>query len=382
MTRLGSKLPFGQAAEEVWLSQKTEIEESTLRKTTEKYGALAEAIENAASERIEKEAPPSKIHPKQLLISSDGSFIHLKTGEWQEVKTMIVGEFEGKWAAKRGEIEVKTKNISYFSRTYSIRQFEQAALAELHRRGVENATRVVTVNDGSSWIASFGDYHYPQAIAILDFGHAMEYIAEVGRAVWGEDTDKMKQWCTQMAHQLKHDPPQRTLNDLALLASRAKGEEQRAIIDNALRYLQKRQALIDYPHFQSQQLPIGSGSVESSHKLVVQSRMKQAGMRWAAQNVNPMLALRNLVCNGRWSEGWSQIVAYYWQQRHRAFRRRAQAQRPYLAKITFASVSVASVETPLPPPEPSSPPKQPFRPAPDHPWRQGIWPSKESWRWN
>ena len=33
-------------------------------------------------------------------------------------------------------------------------------------------------------------------------------------------------------------------------------------------------------------LPIGSGAVESSHKQVVQSRMKQAGMRWAEHHVD------------------------------------------------------------------------------------------------
>ncbi len=49
----------------------------------------------------------------------------------------------------------------------------------------------------------------------------------------------------------------------------------------------------------------GSGSVESAHKQVVQRRLKQAGMRWAPQHVNPILALRDLLCNGRWSEGWN-----------------------------------------------------------------------------
>ena len=186
-----------------------------------------------------------------------------------------------------------------------------------------------------------------------------------------------------MTHQLKHKPPQRTLADLALLATHAETEEQEAIIDQSRRYLQKRQKRIDYPHFQARGLPIGSGSVESSHKLVVHSRLKQAGMRWAQQHVDPMLALRNLVCNGRWSQGWSQIVAHYWQQRHQEFRDQARRQRPYSPPISLASLKVTPGSPSRQPPKPvnNKEEAQPYRPAPDHPWKRGIWPTKEAWRW-
>jgi len=37
--------------------------------------------------------------------------------------------------------------------------------------------------------------------------------------------------------------------------------------------------------------------VESGHKVVMQKRLKQAGMRWAEASLNPMLALRTTLCN-------------------------------------------------------------------------------------
>ena len=43
--------------------------------------------------------------------------------------------------------------------------------------------------------------------------------------------------------------------------------------------------------------------------------MKQSGMRWAKRNVNPMAALRNMVCNDRWDEGMREVVQYQRQQR-------------------------------------------------------------------
>jgi hypothetical protein len=46
---------------------------------------------------------------------------------------------------------------------------------------------------------------------------------------------------------------------------------------------------MQYPHYQSQHWPIGSGMVESANKLVVEARLKGAGMHWKRENVDPML---------------------------------------------------------------------------------------------
>jgi hypothetical protein len=79
-----------------------------------------------------------------------------------------------------------------------------------------------------------------------------------------------------------------------------------------LDYLEKRRPLIAYTDFQQHGLPIGDGCVESANKLVVESRLKQAGMRWAPEHVNPLVTLRNVAGNDCWSEAWPQIV----EQRH------------------------------------------------------------------
>jgi hypothetical protein len=386
MTRLGSKIPYEQAVEEVWLNQHTRVEEYTLRETTNRHGQIAEAIVKAEADKLATQAPTAKAVPKQVLVSSDGANIRLTNGEWREVKTVVVGEFDSRWNEKEAATEVQTQNISYFSRSYQIREFEQYALPELYRRGVFNAGQVVTVNDGSEWIQSFADYHIPEATRILDFRHALDHLLDAGQAVLGEGTEACRQWFSTMAHQLKHKPPQRTIADLCFLESQANSDEQVAAIDKERRYLQKREKLIDYPHFQNKGYPIGSGSVESSHKVVVHSRMKQAGMRWADHNIDPMLALRNLVCNGRWSSGWKQIVAFHWEERRREWREHARRQRPSTPPIplTFAAVKVASTAKKENDESSAAPSKQPnpYRPANNHPWRRNIWPTKEAWRWN
>lgn len=73
--------------------------------------------------------------------------------------------------------------------------------------------------------------------------------------------------------------------------------------------MQKRDTQMQYPTYQAAGWPIGSGSVESANKGVVEARLKGAGMRWERQNVNSMLVLRNAVCNRQWHELWRTALA-------------------------------------------------------------------------
>ena len=107
-------------------------------------------------------------------------------------------------------------------------------------------------------------------------------------------------------------------------------------------------------------------------------------MRWAEQNLDPMLALRDLLCNDRWDEGWQQIALFHQEQQVVQRLQRAEAKQPPPPRpLTFASLKTAGL---LPdddrPQDPNPPEKKPWRPAPDHPWRNDKWPTKEAWRWN
>lgn len=53
--------------------------------------------------------------------------------------------------------------------------------------------------------------------------------------------------------------------------------------------LEKREARMQYPHYQAAGWPIGSGIVESGNTVVMQARLKGAGLHWAPAHVNPLL---------------------------------------------------------------------------------------------
>ena len=201
---------------------------------------------------------------------------------------------------------------------------------EIQRRGVENASQVAGIMDGSDWLQGFLDYHRPDAERILDFPHAGEHLSVVGESLYGEGTPRTQEWLQKRLHQLKHEGPRRLFTELRRL--KTCHPEIKEIPAN-LNYLQKREPQLQYPHFQADGWPIGNGIVESGNKLVVEVRLIGSGMHWAEQNVNPMLALRNIICSRRWKEEWPKVAAQL--RRQTARKRQAIHQARVDAKTTL-----------------------------------------------
>jgi hypothetical protein len=263
--------------------------------------------------------------------------VPLVQGEWTEVKTVGVGTVQPP-VLEKGEPVVPTTEWPYFSRLAPAEEFGRLSLVETHRRGVERAGQVCAVTDGAVWDQGFIDLHRHDAVRILDFPHAAEHVTKAGQVVHGEETPELESWLDDTLHELKHGSPTTVLGGLRTLHQEAvaQGLPQASVIEDSVEYLDKRRAQIAYAEFQAQEYPIGSGSVESGNQLVVEVRLKGAGMHWARTHVNPMLASRNIACNDRWEEAWPQIEQHRRQQ-DRVARAQRQQQRRWKRQSVGAS---------------------------------------------
>jgi hypothetical protein len=99
---------------------------------------------------------------------------------------------------------------------------------------------------------------------------------------------------------------------------------------HSLEYLEKRLAQIQYATFVARGYSLGSGSVESANKVVVEPQPKGAGMCWARGHLNPLVALRTVACSDRWDEAWPLITAQ-WPAQVRTRRRERAIARPQAA---------------------------------------------------
>jgi hypothetical protein len=303
--RLSGWVPFERAAELLEEFLGIAISKGMAQAYTEAAGAVYVQMQEEEMARLEREMPEAAEGAEKMQISADGAMVPLLHGIWAEVRTLVIGEVEAS-QRQQGEQEIHTRNLSYFSRKVSAQDFQRQALVEMHRRGVENAKAVAAVMDGADWEQSFIDFHCPQAVRILDFAHAAEHINQIGESLHGEHTPESQAWLKERLHCLKQEGPDTLLREVEMLQRTYPNTQA---ISSNLAYLKKRKEQLHYPRFQAQGWPIGSGIVESGQKSVVQARLKGAGMHWAEAHVNPMLALRNILCSGRWKEEWPKIEA-------------------------------------------------------------------------
>jgi hypothetical protein len=362
LVRLSGWMPFGRAVEVLGDFLGIQVSQIVAQNYTETAGAIYVQMQEEEVARLEREMPEAARGADRMQISADGAMLPLLHGLWSEVRTLVIGEVQPA-VQEKGEWVVHTRNLSYFSRKVSAQAFQRLALIEMHRRGVEQAKEVAAVMDGADWEQSFVDFHCPQAVRILDFAHAAEHINQIGEFLHGEHTPESQVWLKEHLHRLKHEGPDQLLAEVENLQRHYPKAE---ILSSNLAYLKKRKAQIQYPLFQAQGWPIGSGMVESGNKLVVQARLKGAGMHWAAEHLNPMLALRNILCSGRWKQDWPQIETRLRQQTQQRRRQVHRSHHPIapttkVARALLGDFGPTLSQPPVPNPLPLQPKKSPWR---------------------
>lgn len=361
IVRLGTLLPFEQVPALLAFLCGVHVSPDTVRRLTEQAGAAQVAIEDREVARLEREAPEVPAGAPQQQVSADGAMVPLLHGEWAEVRTVAIGTLDlADEAAGR-----HAQDITYFSRLCSAQAFIHQATLPWYTRGLARADTVVAVMDGADWLQTFIDTHCPDAVRILDFPHAVEYLAKAAQAAFGSGTREMSVWLDEWAPRLKRGEPSDVLQAIRNLPMPDDGAEE--VRAQVLGYLTKRREQIAYQQFQEAGYPIGSGMVESANKLVVEARLKGSGMHWARRHVTPMLALRGIACSGTWETAWPVI----WQElrRQEVERRRKRRDQRRVAKQSDRQEPAPVASASPAPPLPSSGDR---RPAADHPWRRSY----------
>ncbi len=370
LVRLGTALPFARAARLFTHCRHTTVSESTARRLTERAGATYAAVQDAEAVALARTLPGCVAAPRCQLLSADGAMVPLVGGVWGEVKVLATGDV-GEACWEQDESVVHTDALSYFARMTDARTFGEGARVETHRRGTERAGVVCAVMDGAEWLQGLVDLHRPDAVRILDFAHAAGYVTRAAQAVFGAESTEGTAWIAGQLHALKWGEAARVVTAVRDLPGLHRTAEARAVVAESVGYLTKRLPQMQYARFRASGYPIGSGSVESGHKVVTLARMAGAGMHWTRAHVNAVCALCAVESNDRWAEAWSRTV-----QRVRADQRRGVDERR-------AGARAQPIASTVPAPRPSAPcgaaptptRSTPWRPAANHPWRQTYRPA-------
>jgi hypothetical protein len=183
------------------------------------------------------------------------------------------------------------------------KEFGKRCVTEALRLGVE-AEELSALGDGGEWIWNLVALYFAAVAAcVLDVYHGVEHLADVGRAAFGEEGERMKEWLEGARLKLVADGYCGACEAIAQLcadAEVAKRAGQAAA--EALNYFGGNRERMGYAVRLLRGQAIGSGMVEGTIKQRVNVRMKRSGARWLAEHVGPFVELMATADSPEWAE--------------------------------------------------------------------------------
>src|SRR6201985_2255183 len=154
--------------------------------------------------------------------------------------------------------------------------------------------------DGAPWIVSQVEEHFgAQGSYLIDFYHVCEYLSATAKAI-AKDAAALDAWMNAQKEALKTGRLDQALAALAGHIEAPEVDDDQAPVRRCHRYLSGRRNHLNYLDALANDLPIGSGEIESAHRYIVQQRLKRPGAWWRVDHAEYMLALRINRRNGDW----------------------------------------------------------------------------------
>ena len=294
------------------------INDDTIRLVTNFIGKLVFEEDCRKARRRFEEFDSGKAvftHRKKgvLYIETDGAALNTRHmndegSTWRENKLGVVysSDHIHYWKNKKGEMEHQINKREYVSYIGTVNDFKW----HLYRCAVDNGygeyKETVILSDGAAWIAHMAEELFPDAQHILDLYHLKENVYEFAKNKFDYVEDKYVPWATELCDLLENGESQEVLSVLD-------PDEKYNNCVNLYHYITEHKDHIDYPAYRKKGYFCGSGAIESGNKIVLQKRLKQAGMRWETQSAQYLLTLKSKYESGQWQKDVVKYVLNYFQ---------------------------------------------------------------------
>ena len=274
-----------------------EIPHHTLETIAEDIGESLVVERDEGSQAEEEETPGT------LCISTDGVKVPMRDG-WHEAR--VVASFA--YDVSPGGSEPERSRVAYSARVEDSEATGRRMAAEARRRGAERASRLVVIGDGADWIWNQAQEHFPQAIEIVDWYHAVEHLWDVANTLFGQGSNTARAWAKARKEELWQGDVDAVLQAMRTLFWQKRGSdgsfrnsESEHVLQTNMSYFSTHRKRMNYARFRREQLPMGSGVIESACKHFVAQRCKRSGMKWKTPGLHAVLELRAALLSNQWS---------------------------------------------------------------------------------
>jgi hypothetical protein len=304
---VGVQMPFGKGSQVFEELTLVSLSDQSLDKAARAYGEeverqeaewKAEATDFEALGRREREAKP----PRRLYGAIDGLRVHIRGEEehpWRDLK--IGAWFEARGRPPRrpdGEWPIQAEDITYYADICEAQAFGGLAWATGVQRNAHLAQELIFLADGAKWIWDLVEEHFPQAVQIVDWFHACEYIAPVAQVAF-DDAGQRSAWIEQVKSALWEG----RLDDvIAACQEHANPSRENDPAQKAVTYYTNNRHRMHYPTYRANGYRIGSGTVESAAKQIGTLRMKVPGARWNLRGGRLVSKARAAFLSNQWDD--------------------------------------------------------------------------------
>jgi hypothetical protein len=307
VTEFGADVPFAQVADKLVEHYGVPLGESTIRRVTLSHAKKIHARSHGAPQGLPKAVPAASI----FVVETDGTMIPTvksdpdapdkrkgKSVQWQEAKISLAHVKGSKELVYAGTLKGDVDEVG--------KQLRKCA----KRAGFGVGHRAHGVGDGAPWIAKqmkkrFGS----QGSYLVDFYHVCEYLSAAAQGIEAQPAAQ-KAWVDEQKQRLKTSRVDAVIQALHAHLEPQDQADEASPVRRCHRYLLARLDQLDYEGALREDLPIGSGEIESAHRHVVQKRLKLPGAWWEAANAEHMLSLRLCRANKEWSNYWATDLRY------------------------------------------------------------------------
>jgi len=256
------------------------ISSTTIMRYTASIGQ--EAHRHVINRPAESPLPPECLC---AYVSADGVMVNTLSG-WREMRLGCLYDDDG--------------YRRYVAALADSNEFGRMLRQMVCLAGGQHAHELVAIADGAHWIWEQVRTRLPFTnVEIVDFYHAAQQLADVARCVYGEGTPYAARWLKDKLKTLGRGGSAALLKKLRNTAAYRRGDAEMRRVAG---YFKTHARRTNYPFFQKQGYDIGSGTIESACKNVVQARLKGPGMRWREDTATAVASLRALLLSDHWED--------------------------------------------------------------------------------
>jgi hypothetical protein len=282
MSYLASKMSYGETQDTISEILIIKVSPTAVQNQSEKLG------KEVFNDKFSYIPPENQKKCDRMLLFVDGGMLHTGKELYKETRVGVLVKFyanQGFTIHKIGICEDSNSFIQDFDR-----------FCRFH--GSLSCDDIAIIGDGASWLDTLKEDCFPNAVRIVDYYHAKEYLINALKELYGEEWQNKKESiellgllesgeCLEISQELK--------------CKLKKNKDTNSSIFKAQRYYENHYSKMYYDDYYDSGYPIGSGEVEGCVRHLVHDRMGKSRSTWTVDDANAILILRAYIINGYWN---------------------------------------------------------------------------------